>query len=62
VADGKLLPGDAILPILAAFLTNTISKAAFAVSSGGRAYALRVTPGLILVGIAALAGAYIVPR
>ncbi|MDE2357573.1 MAG: MgtC/SapB family protein [Alphaproteobacteria bacterium] len=62
VADGKLPQGDAILPILAAFLTNTISKAAFAVSSGGRAYALRVIPGLILVGIAALAGAYIVPR
>jgi uncharacterized membrane protein (DUF4010 family) len=59
VADGKLSPLEAIAPILAGFLTNTISKAVFAISSGGRAYAVRVVPGLILVAIAAWAGVLI---
>jgi len=54
VADGQLSPGEAAAPILAGFLTNSLSKAAFAATSGGRAYTLRVVPGLILVAIAAL--------
>jgi uncharacterized membrane protein (DUF4010 family) len=57
VAGGKIKPPDAVWGILAAFTTNTVSKMFFAVSSGGRAFALRVVPGLVLVAGAAWAGA-----
>ncbi|HVN01501.1 MAG TPA: DUF4010 domain-containing protein [Caulobacteraceae bacterium] len=56
VADGKLSPQAATAPILAGFVTNTLSKAFFAVTSGGRAFALRVVPGLVLVALAACTG------
>jgi uncharacterized membrane protein (DUF4010 family) len=56
VADGKLSPAEATRPILAGFLANTVSKALFAATSGGRPFALRVIPGLVLVVIAAWAG------
>ena len=46
----------AVIPILAAFTTNSVSKAVFAWVSGGMAYALRVIPGLMLVTLAAWAG------
>jgi uncharacterized membrane protein (DUF4010 family) len=46
----------AAMPILAAFTTNSVSKAVFAWVGGGRAYALRVIPGLVLVAVAAWAG------
>ena len=58
VASGKLTPPDAVLPILAGLSTNTVSKLALAVSSGGLSFALRVIPGLILVACAAWAGAF----
>jgi uncharacterized membrane protein (DUF4010 family) len=58
VASGKLTPPDAVLPILAGLSTNTVSKLALAVSSGGLSFALRVVPGLILVACAAWAGAF----
>ena len=61
VAEGQLSPPEATIPVLAGFLTNTLSKAVFAVGSGGRAYALRVVPGLALVAAAAWAG-LLLPR
>jgi uncharacterized membrane protein (DUF4010 family) len=57
VASDRLGPDAAIVPILAAITTNTLTKAIFAVTSGGGAFALRVIPGLMLVIAAAWAGA-----
>lgn len=57
VASGKMTAADAVLPILAAFSTNTISKIIFAVSGGSRPFALRLIPGLIMVAGVAWAGA-----
>jgi uncharacterized membrane protein (DUF4010 family) len=57
VAAGKLQARDAIVPILAGLSTNTISKIFFAAASGGRPFAFRVIPGLIVVALAAWAGA-----
>jgi len=58
VASGKLNASDALLPILAGLSTNTISKIILAATSGGRAFALRVVPGLLLVAVAAWAGGF----
>jgi uncharacterized membrane protein (DUF4010 family) len=49
VKAGKMAPQAALLPILAAITTNTLSKCVVAWISGGRAYALRVISGLVLV-------------
>ena len=57
VASGKMTAADAVLPILAGLSTNTISKLVLAGTSGGRSFAVRVIPGLILVVLAAWAGA-----
>jgi uncharacterized membrane protein (DUF4010 family) len=57
VAGGKLHVADATVPILAGLSTNTISKVFFAASSGERRFAFRVIPGLIVVALAAWAGA-----
>ena len=57
VASGKMRAADAVFPILAGLSTNTISKMFLASFSGGRSFALRVIPGLILVALAAWAGA-----
>lgn len=54
---GQLAPADAVLPILAGFSTNAASKIVLASTAGGRAYALRVAPGVVLVTAAAWAGA-----
>ncbi|MNL87301.1 hypothetical protein D3C87_2163920 [compost metagenome] len=48
-----------MIPILAGFTTNTITKIVVASASGGRAFALRVAPGVVLVAAAAWAGALI---
>ena len=58
VAAGKLSSTDAISPILAALSTNTISKVIVSWTSGGRPYALRLIPGLLLVISAAWAGTH----
>jgi uncharacterized membrane protein (DUF4010 family) len=60
VASGKMSAADAAFPILAGLTTNTISKIIFAWSSGGRPFALRLIPGLILVAGAAWAGALLI--
>jgi uncharacterized membrane protein (DUF4010 family) len=57
VASGKMSAVDAVLPILAGLSTNTISKIFLASTSGGRSFASRVIPGLIVVALAAWAGA-----
>ena len=57
VASGKMNVADAVVPILAGLSTNTISKMFLAGISGGRSFALRVIPGLIVVALAAWAGA-----
>ena len=57
VASGKMSAADAVVPILAGLSTNTISKMFLAGTSGGRSFALRVIPGLIVVALAAWAGA-----
>ncbi len=62
VADGRLEPPAAVVPILVAFTTNTVTKMIFAVSAGGRTFALYVIPGLILMMVAAWAGALFVPQ
>ena len=61
VASGKMNPPDAVSPILAALSTNTVSKIIVAWTAGGRAFALRLIPGLLLVISAAWVGAH-VPR
>lgn len=55
--SGQLAPADAVLPILAGFSTNAATKIVLAATAGGRAYALRVAPGVVLVTGAAWAGA-----
>jgi len=56
-SSGKINPADAVAPVLAALSTNTLSKIVVGWISGGRAFALRLIPGLILVIAAAWAGA-----
>lgn len=59
VADSRIPPPLSVIPILAAITTNTVTKAIFAVAAGGRAFALYVIPGLVLLVVAAWAGAFI---
>lgn len=49
VQSGKLQPEQALLPILMAITTNTVSKCVVAYVGGGRAYAWRVMVGLVLI-------------
>ena len=56
VASGKMSAADAVFPILAGLSTNTMSKMFLAGISGGRSFALRVIPGLIVVALAAWVG------
>jgi hypothetical protein len=55
-SDVRYLSADAVFPILAGLSTNTISKMFLAGISGGRAFALRVMPGLIVVALTAWVG------
>ncbi|MCR5878446.1 DUF4010 domain-containing protein [Phenylobacterium sp. J367] len=57
VAAGRMTPDEAIWPILAAFTTNSATKVILAATAGGRDFALRVIPGVLLVAVAAWAGA-----
>jgi uncharacterized membrane protein (DUF4010 family) len=59
VAAGKLSAADAVLPILAGLTTNTVTKAVAAAAAGGRRFALQTIPGLLLVILAAWAGALV---
>ena len=59
VAAGKISLAHAVVPILAALSASTLTKAVLAVVTGGRGYAARVGPGLVLVLVGAWAGAAI---
>jgi uncharacterized membrane protein (DUF4010 family) len=59
VADGRIKAPQALIPILAALTTNTVTKMAFAVIAGGRTFVLYVIPGLLLMAAAAWVGAFI---
>ena len=56
VASGRLEPHAAIVPVLAALTTNTMTKAVLAGALGGHRYAWRVGAGLLVVMLAAWAG------
>ena len=58
VASGKVTPQDAVVPILAALTSNTLSKIVMAATGGGWAFAVRVVPGLVLVALAAWIGTF----
>lgn len=55
-ASGKIPPSDAVIPILAAFSTNSITKAVLAIATGGPRFALAVWPGVAAVLVAAWVG------
>jgi uncharacterized membrane protein (DUF4010 family) len=59
VEEKRIAAPMSVIPILAAITTNTVSKMIFAVSAGGRGFALYIIPGLILLVAAAWAGAFI---
>lgn len=56
-ASGTMTPQAAVLPILTGLTANTVSKIVLAATTGGRGFALRVVPGLLLVVAAAWLGA-----
>jgi uncharacterized membrane protein (DUF4010 family) len=53
VASGKLNVSEAAMPILAGLTTNTVTKIVLSFTAGGRNFAARVAPGLLLVIVAA---------
>ncbi|ARO88113.1 hypothetical protein EBAPG3_010200 [Nitrosospira lacus] len=55
-AGGKLEAAEAVLPILLAMSTNTVTKIVLAVLNGGSRFALQVIPGLVLTIAAAWLG------
>ena len=56
VASGNIAPQNASVPILVGFTTNSVTKIVLAISSGSKAFAFRVVPGLIVVLAAAWIG------
>jgi uncharacterized membrane protein (DUF4010 family) len=46
-ASAKMTPQEAVLPILAAMTSNAAAKIAMATGVGSRAFALRITPGVV---------------
>ncbi len=61
VASGRIAPSASVLPILAALTANTLTKSVLAAIAGGRRFAAEVVPGLVLVILAAWAGALPLP-
>ena len=59
-ATGRMPAEAAVIPILAAISTNSLTKAILAWTAGGPAFALRVIPGLVLVAGAAWLGALLI--
>lgn len=56
-AVDQISPREAVLPVMAGFTTNTLTKVIVAASAGGRSFALQTIPGLLLVLAAAWLGA-----
>jgi uncharacterized membrane protein (DUF4010 family) len=52
VASAATLPRDALISVLLAFSTNTISKLVAAIGTGGLSYSVRVAAGLIFTALA----------
>ena len=50
-AGAKITSEELLLPLLAAFTTNTVSKLVAAWTTGGRRYALRVAVGLFALAV-----------
>ncbi len=61
VAARKLSAAEAVVPILLAMTTNTLTKAVVAAAAGGRRFAVQTIAGLVLVIGAAWAGTRIAP-
>lgn len=59
VSAGSLDVNFALVPLLGALTTNTVTKIVLAITSGGKRYALQVVPGLVLVIGAAWATALV---
>jgi len=55
----RISADEAVLPVLAAFSTNTVTKMVLAFTGGNRSFALSVVPGLVLVAAAAWAGVFL---
>lgn len=53
VASGKMVPAAAVMPILVAVTSNTMSKLVVAASVGSRAFVLRIVPGIVGATVAA---------
>jgi uncharacterized membrane protein (DUF4010 family) len=62
VASGKLKASEAAIPILAGLTTNTVSKLVLSFTAGGKKFAARVAPGLLLVVAAAWIAMAVVGR
>lgn len=60
VAAGKLDPSSAVVPVLAAMTTNSLTKIVLAVA-GGRRFAWGVVPGIIAVALALWVAALVSP-
>jgi uncharacterized membrane protein (DUF4010 family) len=58
VAGGRMTAEASVVPILVGFTTNSATKVVIAATSGGRQFALRVVPGVLLVALAAWGGAF----
>ena len=56
VASGKLTPDGAVVPILTALTSNTLSKFIMAVTGGRWSFAVRVATGLAIIALAAWVG------
>jgi uncharacterized membrane protein (DUF4010 family) len=59
VTAGKITANDAAIPIFAAFTTNTVTKAVLSFTAGGRGFAFRVVPGLILMTVPLWVAAFV---
>jgi uncharacterized membrane protein (DUF4010 family) len=57
VASANMTPRDAVMPILITLTSNTVTKIVLAASIGSRAFALRITPGIVGATAAAWAAA-----
>lgn len=58
-AGGGLVAADAVLPVLLAFTTNSVTKVVIAAVGGDRGFALRVIPGVLMMVAAAWLAEYL---
>lgn len=56
-AGGKLTAAQAVVPVLAAFTTNSVTKVLIALAASDRGFAWQVIPGVLLMVAAAWLGA-----